>query len=175
MRISVLRLGHRYSRDKRISTHIGLVARAFGADELLMDTRDPEVEESILKVETEWGQALKIQTVEDWKKKIREFQGDRIHLTMYGVSISECIQKIRENNRDKLIIIGGKKVPSEVYDIVDYNIAVGHQPHSEVAALAVFLDRLLEGSWERKDFHGRKCIIPQSHGKKVEENHNFLT
>ena len=32
--IEVLRLGHRISRDKRISTHVALVARAFGASKI---------------------------------------------------------------------------------------------------------------------------------------------
>jgi len=47
LKVNVLRLGHRYSRDRRISTHVGLVARAFGADELLMDVRT-----------SSWGRAL---------------------------------------------------------------------------------------------------------------------
>jgi tRNA (cytidine56-2'-O)-methyltransferase len=42
-------------------------------------------------------------------------------------------------------VVGGPKVPAEVFDLADYNVAVGHQPHSEVAALAVFLDRLFQG------------------------------
>ena len=169
MRITVLRLGHRFMRDKRISTHIGLVARALGADELLMDVRDPDVEESIAAVKSEWGGSFSVGVVEDWKRCIKDFSGDRIHLTMYGIGVSDCMGKIRGSGRDKLIIVGGKKVPSEVYHMVDYNVAVGGQPHSEVAALAIFLDRLLEGAWESKDFLGRKTIIPQEHGKLVEE------
>ncbi|MDC1420251.1 tRNA (cytidine(56)-2'-O)-methyltransferase, partial [Euryarchaeota archaeon] len=34
--ISVLRLGHRRERDKRITSHLGLTARAFGADEIIL-------------------------------------------------------------------------------------------------------------------------------------------
>jgi len=34
--ITVLRLGHRTGRDPRISTHLGLTARAFGADTFLL-------------------------------------------------------------------------------------------------------------------------------------------
>ena len=55
MKIRILRLGHRFSRDRRVSTHIGLVSRAFGADELVMDLWDPLVEESVNKVVGEWG------------------------------------------------------------------------------------------------------------------------
>ena len=35
-RLSVLRLGHRRERDKRITSHLGLTARAFGADEVIL-------------------------------------------------------------------------------------------------------------------------------------------
>ena len=45
--ITVLRLGHRKGRDKRITTHVGLVARAFGADELLISTKDEGIEITI--------------------------------------------------------------------------------------------------------------------------------
>ena len=34
--IGVLRLGHRRERDKRITSHLGLTARAFGADEVFL-------------------------------------------------------------------------------------------------------------------------------------------
>ena len=38
--ITVLRLGHRVSRDKRTTTHVALAARAFGADKMLVSEKD---------------------------------------------------------------------------------------------------------------------------------------
>ena len=35
-RVTVLRLGHRRERDKRITSHLGLTARAFGADQIVL-------------------------------------------------------------------------------------------------------------------------------------------
>ncbi|MEA3255091.1 MAG: tRNA (cytidine(56)-2'-O)-methyltransferase, partial [Candidatus Altiarchaeota archaeon] len=87
----------------------------------------------------------------------------------YVIKINDCISEIKSSRRDKLVIIGGKKVPSEIYALSNYNLAVGNQPHSEVAALAVFLDRLFEGKELKKEFRGKKKIIPQKHGKKVIE------
>ena len=56
MAISVLRLGHRPARDKRISTHVGLVARAFGADNLFYSgIKDSSFEKSIHGVVKQWG------------------------------------------------------------------------------------------------------------------------
>jgi tRNA (cytidine56-2'-O)-methyltransferase len=40
--ITVLRIGHRPERDKRITTHVGLVSRAFSAEKMLVDTKDTE-------------------------------------------------------------------------------------------------------------------------------------
>ncbi|MCK4952399.1 tRNA (cytidine(56)-2'-O)-methyltransferase, partial [Candidatus Bathyarchaeota archaeon] len=71
-------------------------------------------------------------------------------------------------NKDVLIIIGSQKVPREIYQLVDYNIAIGNQPHSEVTALAIFLDRLFKGKELKKKFENAKLkIIPQKRGKKV--------
>lgn len=66
-----------------------------------------------------------------------------------------------------MIIVGGKKVPSDVYYLSDYNVAIGNQPHSEVAALAVFLDRLFDGKETEIEFKGKIKILPQERGKKV--------
>src|SRR5947199_5822403 len=54
---------------------------------------------------------------------------------------------------------------SEMFDLVDWNVAIGHQPHSEVAALAVFLDRLSGGSAIRQEFSGPLRIRPSPRGK----------
>jgi tRNA (cytidine56-2'-O)-methyltransferase len=169
MKICILRIGHRFARDKRISTHIALVARSFGADELVIDARDSGIVESVSGVCDEWGGDLDINFTGDWKKFIGEFKGDRIHLTMYGININDCMAEIKSSERDKLIIIGGKKVPSGIYSLVDYNVAVGNQPHSEVAALAVFLDRFFEGKELKREFGGKRRIIPTEHGKRVVE------
>ncbi|MGI0005597.1 MAG: tRNA (cytidine(56)-2'-O)-methyltransferase, partial [Nitrososphaera sp.] len=51
-----------------------------------------------------------------------------------------------------------------------YNIAVGNQPHSEIAALAIFLDRLHGGRQFKKDFAGGKMrVVPTEKGKRVEQ------
>jgi tRNA (cytidine56-2'-O)-methyltransferase len=38
--ITVLRLGHRPQRDMRVTTHVALVARAFGADAVILTVKD---------------------------------------------------------------------------------------------------------------------------------------
>ena len=54
--LSVLRLGHRRDRDKRITSHLGLTARAFGADEVILaGDRDPSALETWDSVTERFG------------------------------------------------------------------------------------------------------------------------
>jgi tRNA (cytidine56-2'-O)-methyltransferase len=85
---------------------------------------------------------------------------------MYGEQVENSIKKI-DKKRDLLIVVGAEKVPPFVYEMADFNVAVGNQPHSEVAALAIFLDRYNKGSWQRKKFDGKLEILPSHRGKKV--------
>ncbi|MBU2477332.1 tRNA (cytidine(56)-2'-O)-methyltransferase, partial [Candidatus Micrarchaeota archaeon] len=67
--------------------------------------------------------------------------------------------------------VGAEKVPPQVYEKSDYNISIGNQPHSEIAALAVFLHELFEGKELNKKFSkGQIKIIPQKKGKKTKKN-----
>ncbi|HYS71492.1 MAG TPA: tRNA (cytidine(56)-2'-O)-methyltransferase, partial [Thermoplasmata archaeon] len=55
----------------------------------------------------------------------------------------------------------------DVFGLAGFNVAVGNQPHSEVAALAVFLDRLLGGAGLRRAFPGPMTIVPSRRRKVV--------
>jgi len=67
VRAVVLRLGHRPERDKRVTTHVGLVARAFGAEEMLLCGRDAHVEESLDDVAMRWGGDFRLTVDASWK------------------------------------------------------------------------------------------------------------
>ena len=165
--ITVLRLGHRPQRDKRITTHVCLVARAFGADRVIITTKDEKIEKNVMDVVGRFGGNFEISTGIPWKNVVREFSGIVVHLTMYGLPVDNVISEI-PRNKDLLIIVGAEKVPHEIYEIADFNIAIGNQPHSEVAALAIFLDRYFGGKELNRDFSNAKMrIVPQRKGKKV--------
>jgi len=171
-KIFVFRYGHRPDRDKRITTHVFLVSRAFGAHGAFYSgERDEKVETSIRKVVNLWGGPFTVEYVEDWIKTIKEWQrkgGEVIHLTMYGLPLNEVIQKIRDSGKDKLIIVGGVKVPRMFYEIADWNVSITSQPHSEVGALSVFLHELYMGQELNKEFENAKIkVIPQAKGKMV--------
>ena len=173
MKVSVLRIGHRLVRDDRVTTHAALVARAFGADRIYMTGIDESVSETVSSVAKRWGGEFEVQIIEDWKALVRAWKkegGKVAHLTMYGVNVDDGIEKLRKDSR-VLIIIGAEKVPREAYDLADYNIAIGNQPHSEIAALAIFLDRIFRGKQLKKELKGgRLKIVPAEKGKQVIES-----
>jgi len=167
--VTILRLDHRPKRDVRVSTHLLLAARAFGASEAIYTgVRDESLEESIRKVVTDWGGSFKIKYVNSWRKAIKEWNGKVVHLTMYGLPVRNVTPEIRADPSNKLIVVGGAKVPSEVYNLAHWNVAVTSQPHSEVSALAVFLNELSDGSFLNIEFPDAKLrIVPQGKGKLV--------
>jgi tRNA (cytidine56-2'-O)-methyltransferase len=143
----VLRLGHRISRDKRVTTHVFLTARAFGADKgILSGERDDTVIESINKTASNWGKDFSVEYIKDWMSYITKAKSDGfriVHLTMYGMPVQEQIARIK--SKKLVIVVGSEKMPPEVYQLADFNISVTNQPHSEVAALALFLYRYFKG------------------------------
>ena len=164
--IVVLRLGHRPKRDQRVTTHVALTARALGADEVWVSEPDAELEKTIRSVVGRFGGKFKIRTGVEWHRAIRSWKGDVVHLTMYGDSLSKALLKMKA--KDLLVVVGAEKVPREVYELADWNISVGNQPHSEVAALAIFLDRHAGGkTLERKVRGGQLRIVPNPRGKTV--------
>jgi len=169
--IYVLRLSHRRERDKRVTTHVLLTARAFGArGAFYSGDEDPDMEEKIRDVVARWGGAFEVRYEPDWlafMKRWKASGGFICHLTMYGLHIDDCMNEVP---RDKpvLVVVGSEKVPRVVYEVADLNMAIGHQPHSEVAALAVFLDRFFGGEELRREFEGAKLkIMPSRKGKRV--------
>ena len=172
--ITVLRLGHRIGRDARITTHCGLVARAFGASRIIITgDKDDNALDSLRKTSGRWGGNFDISYQKLWKKAIKPYINTSVivHLTMYGINLPDVIDKIKEDARKKdkmLIVIGSKKVPAEMYEIADHNVAVGNLPHSEVSSLAMVLDRFFDGRELRLKFDDAKIsIIPQVKGKKT--------
>jgi tRNA (cytidine56-2'-O)-methyltransferase len=174
--IVVLRWGHRPQRDARLTTHVGLTARALGASGfILSDIEDEKIKATIEKITKNWGGPFFFEMGKPWKKTVKEWRakgGIVVHLTAYGENIqtSDVLQRIKNSGKNILVIVGSQKVPKEFFseDISDFNVAIGDQPHSECASLAVFLDRFFEGKELTKSFEkARVKIISQKRGKKI--------
>ncbi len=162
--IEVLRLSHRIGRDPRISTHVALTVRSFGASKVYYSgDRDKSLEESVKKIVNRFGGPFEIEYVPDPVKFVKSKKCQVIHLTMYGKQFEEV-----ELSKDVLIIVGSEKVEPEFYEYE--NVSVGNQPHSEVAALGVFLYKFFG---VKKDFKDAKVKIePCEKGKVLKDNNS---
>lgn len=165
----VLRLGHRPARDERLSTHLCLVARAFGAQGVMITTEDGTLAERVDGITQRFGGPFQVRSGVKPARELSQWPGKVIHLTMYGQSLGAVTPTLRRWVRASeplLVVVGATKVPPYVYERADLNLAVGHQPHSEVAALALVLDRL-HPNWEALEPVGPTTVTDAKAGKCV--------
>lgn len=156
-------------RDKRITTHVALTARAFGASRILVDLHDEELEGTIRKVVSNFGGDFRIETGVKPQAALKNFKGVVAHLTMYGQRVDDIIDEIRASTEDKdlVVVVGAEKVPFDIYERADYNVSVTNQPISEVSALGIFLDRYFKGNELNNSALGRMNVLPSALGKNV--------
>lgn len=172
--IEILRLTHRIARDKRISTHLALTARAFLADKMYYSgEKDSSLEQSIEKINQKFGSYFSIEYTRDPVKLIEEKKSKHytiLHLTMYGLELKNQIEKIKKL-KNILIILGSEHVPFEFYQLADLNLAITNQPHSELSALAILLHELQKG--KKLSYKNAKLTIqPSKMGKKIVKKEN---
>lgn len=164
-------MGHRIPRDERVTTHVCLTARALGADGVYVsDTHDGQLADTVKKVVEEFGGKFTVETGIPWRSTIvnwKKTKGSVIHLTAYGLPLPDVIKEIRSIRSDKLIVVGAEKMPGEVFQLADWNVAVTNQPISEVSALGIFLDWLYEHQMSNEFPGARKKIVPSVRGKSV--------
>lgn len=169
--VTVLRYGHRPGRDDRMTTHVGLTARALGADRVIYPDNAGNAAETVEEVTTRFGGPFSVELRADQRAVAEHWNGTVVHLTMYGETIQSVEQELRTRAGEEesiLVIVGGEKVPFEIYETADYNIGVTNQPHSEVAGLAVFLDRLFNGDELDRDWEeATRKVLPKATGKQV--------
>ncbi|MDR2623119.1 MAG: tRNA (cytidine(56)-2'-O)-methyltransferase [Methanobrevibacter sp.] len=173
MKVEVLRLNHRKRRDTRISTHVCLTARAFGASKIyLTGDEDTKLIKNVKDLVKRWGGSFEVIHSKNYMNIIEECQsngGEVVHLTMYGLQVQNVVKDIQRSTKDKLIVVGGSRVPKKVYNKADWNVSVTNQPHSEVSSLAIFQHMLLDGKEFDINFDNPVFeIIPMPEGKKVD-------
>lgn len=180
--IVLLRWGHRPQRDVRLTSHVALASRAFGASGfILADAVDEHLKATVEKVTKSWGGNFRFEMGTPWKTAVSNWKdrgGVVVHLTIYGENIqtSDIVNRIRDSGKNVLLLVGSQKVPPEFYseDVSDFNVAIGNQPHSECAAVAVFLDRFFGGEELSKGFENAKIrVVPQERGKQIKVKHGF--
>jgi tRNA (cytidine56-2'-O)-methyltransferase len=169
--VVVLRLGHRPGRDNRMTTHVGLTARALGADRFVVAGGAADSRETVREVTERFGGPFEVEATDSHRQLLEEWSGVVVHPAMKGLPTQEVGGEIREApaERPVLVVVGAEKVSFDVYEAADYNVGVTNQPHSEVAGLAVFLDRLFGGEeLDREWRDASRRVVPKETGKTVE-------
>jgi len=133
---------------------------------MYLHPRDDDLAERIAAVSHRWGGDFAVVPVDDWKSLVRSFPGTVVHLTMYGIPLERSLPRLARL-RHILLVVGGAKVPPDLYRKAKYNVAVGHKPHSEVAAVAVTLERLLGLPRPVRAGEAPQRIVPSSRGKRL--------
>ena len=98
----VLRIGHRPERDKRITTHVALTARAFGASRIYLANPDSRVIKSVEEVVGKFGGDFSIEPTSNPKKVVSSSNLLIVHLTMFGLPIDTIVEDIITEGRDIL-------------------------------------------------------------------------
>ncbi len=169
--VTVVRLGHRPGRDERMTTHVGLTARALGADRVVLPDNAAQSQDTIRDITDRFGGPFEVELSGSQKALIRNWEGSVVHLTMYGERVQDVEGDVRDAHADEplLVVVGAEKVSFDVYEAADWNVGVTNQPHSEVAGLAVFLDRLFDGrELDREWESAQQRVVPKETGKQVE-------
>ena len=109
---------------------------------VLSGEKDDGILKSIQSICERWGGEFRTRYEKNWNsflEKHKKGGWEIVHLTMYGLQFQKELPKLQSSLKNKIVIVGSEKVPPEVYQMADYNLSVTTQPHSEAAALGVFL------------------------------------
>ncbi|GBL41277.1 tRNA (cytidine(56)-2'-O)-methyltransferase [Nitrosarchaeum sp.] len=71
MVIEVVRIGQRLVRDDRVTTHVALVARAFGCSKIFMTEVNPEIKGTLEKINNIWGGNFVVEFIDNWKSIVK--------------------------------------------------------------------------------------------------------
>ena len=168
----VLRLGHRPERDKRITTHVCLTARAFGCQKVFLSKADSRVSKTVSAVVEKFGGDFSVENVTSLETFVKKWAGVVVHLTMFGLPIDDFVEEFKIVDSDILFVVGAEKVPPWIFERADYNVSIGNQPHSEVAALAIALNKVY-GDTYSKDYDGALKVIPSGTHRQMVDNREF--
>ena len=75
MKINVLRLDHRVKRDARITTHVCLTSRAFGAEKVwLSGEEDQKLIGNVMDIVNRWGGNFQVEYKKNYMEIIKKFK-----------------------------------------------------------------------------------------------------
>lgn len=133
----VLKMNHVKGDNETLQ--IFLVSASFGIKSLFLSG---EIDEELISKTKEQG--LNIKYIEEPIEWINEQTKGKeiINFHVQGVKFHSILHRIKESRKDKIIILGDKKMPGEIFALSDYNIVINPNLNLNVASLSIFLHEL---------------------------------
>lgn len=153
---------------------ICLTARAFGASSVVLTSSSHEINSKLKRfcnsVANKWGGNFSVQFISNWKSYISSKTNYKtVYLTRYGISIQKQQYSIR-SYKNVLLIISTDKERPELNKISDFNISITAQPHSSIAAMAIFLNMYYAGRELSLNFSKAQYkVVPSPHDSILKE------
>ena len=96
MVIEVVRIGQRLVRDDRVTTHVALVSRAFGAERIFMTEINPEIKDTLGKINDTWGGNFEIEFIDSWKPIVKKKKEEDF------LAYKKLIRNLRRGKSEKI-------------------------------------------------------------------------
>jgi len=96
--IEVVRIGQRVVRDDRVTTHVALVSRAFGAEKIFMTEVNPEIKDTLEKINKTWGGNFVVEFVDKWKPIIKKKKEENFKIVIFQCMV-KALMSTRKNQR----------------------------------------------------------------------------
>ncbi len=153
---------------------ICLTARALGASSVVLTSSSHEMNSKLKRfcsfITNKWGGSFSAQFTSNWKNYMHSKTNYKtVYLTRYGIPIQKQQYSIRSYKNILLIISTDKEMP-ELNKLSDFNISITAQPHSSIAAMAIFLNTYYAGRELSLNFSKAQYkVVPSPHDSILKE------
>ncbi|MEM3841088.1 MAG: hypothetical protein QXN59_00100 [Candidatus Micrarchaeaceae archaeon] len=150
---------------------ICLTARALGASSAVFTISNPQLisrlKRSCSVVAKKWGGNFSVQFTSNWKGYLESRRNYKtVHLTRYGIPVQKRLYTLR-SYKNIIIAISTTKELKSMCTVADFNISITSQPHSSIAAMAIFLNQYFAGRELSLNFSNAKFKVLPSQNEQL--------
>ena len=155
-------------------TDICLIARAFGASEIVFTMNDSKLKSKAQRfcndICKKWGGSFSVSFTNNWKAYIKNKRNYKtIYLTRYGTPMRQAEYVLR-TYKNMLIIASFSEKINELYTIADFNISITSQPHTVASSITSLLRAYYRNRELSMHFENAKYkVIPEPHGIHIDK------
>lgn len=157
--ITVLSIGE---KNPRVKLNLCLTARAFGAAKIIfVGRRDANISKHISAINGTWGGIFKVDFASSVKSAVEPLTKYKsVYLTMFGLPLKQLKYTVK-TYKNILLIVTSKEYDKQVGELADFKLSITSQPHSQAAAIAIFLHEFFDGREQAMQFQNAKVkVVP---------------